>query len=153
MKKLLREGEAFITGPQESLCVECGVLDCEKRGDVQSCSEMQPIISMRDMIGTDKRVFNTMRLYGAWAKRLRAGDPVVLTCKEERLECVVVRTESGPFDDIFLQHAHMNHTALGTPDEHHVPVVYDAIVKSYGKNWVLRCGYLSVIYLTPAKGM
>ncbi len=142
----------FKTGPSETLCSECADYECTNRGNVQACPVMMPKLTLRSLIGTDQRVFNTIRIAAAWAKRLQPLDVVVLTCKGEEVPCTVVTTFHGPFEEMFLQHSPKNHTALGNPDSSHVEVVWDALVKSYGKNWVLNSKLLSVIYLTPLKG-
>lgn len=147
MRVLKRMEAGFQTSSAETLCSECS-LDCKFRGDVQMCQEMRPILPIKWLDGTDQKLFNTMRLHSAWHKRLKPGDIITLECKGERLDCAVVMTIAGEFDRVMLEHGERNHMALANQDEHFVPVVFDALVKSYGKNWVLKSNKLTAIYLT-----
>lgn len=152
MRVLKRTDAGFETSSKESLCSECS-LDCGYKKSVQICQDMRPVLPIKWFDGTDQKLFNTMRLHSAWHKRLKPGDVITLESKGERREFAVVMTVAGEFDDVFLEHCEKNHMAIANKEEHYVPVVYDALVKSYGKNWVLKSNKLTAIYLTPIEDM
>ena len=92
--------------------------------------------------------FNTVRLGGAWAKRLATGDSVLLIAKFQTIgQALVEHVEIGKLSEMAKLHAAQNHNQKsldpgGAPER-----LVAAMIKRYGPHKVSHNSLCTVIYL------
>lgn len=162
-----RVGEYFsITNKQESqrldieLCTKCAALKtCSTRrklknqkaiiAPVKRCNIFKPYIGFSALDGLDAEEYNTVRVYSAWANRLREGDTVTIydSLNDQVIEDRrVSRVYSGPKQEMLDEHAKFNHACLSIESDH-PQFLKELLIRSMGKNFFNASDTASVIYL------
>lgn len=121
-----RQGDAFVLGGKsayakhpEGICSMCALrLSCVDVGrsddPVSSCEDIVMPVGFEDKIGTDKNLFNTVRLGHNTAEKFREGDPIALVDRKGLVygAGVVKQSIKATKTEMLSVHAHMNHTQL-----------------------------------------
>lgn len=164
-----RVGEFFsIANKQESqrmhidLCEKCAInkkcstlkaLNRRKNiiAPVKQCKTFVPYIVFSVLDGLDEPMFNTMRPYTAWARRLRLGDTVMLydSLNDQVIgERTVNQIEQGDKQVMLNDHAGNNHYCLYKEFENPAEELEKLLIRSMGKNFYNASNEMSVIYLS-----
>lgn len=94
--------------------------------------------------------FNTFRLGGAWAKRIEAGETVLLIdAKEHQViaKATVEGVVKGKLEDLAREHAAGNHNQQGLEPEGAPERLIAAMMKRYGPHRAGHNSTVTVIFL------
>ena len=109
------------------------------------------LIGFRPPIVGLENEFNTIRLGQTLAKRLKAGELVLLMCEKDKIafgRATVVDIVTGELKQLCLLHGRFNHTELGRDDPEHSPDrLFAFIQKIYGPHIATEHKKSCVIYL------
>lgn len=144
-----------------SLCETCANDDCIMkkllaRSEVNSagaivtiktCMSFMPTIFFQDSSGTEGS-FNTFRLAGAWAKRVKPGDVVGLARKPGGVygRAQVTDVHFGIFKALAKRHSRFNHLAIAAKCDSADFDLKSAMERAYGKNRFDLASAVSVLY-------
>jgi len=161
--------DALSTFNGRTICDHCAIPKCKTRNyikrnnkdedallKVQTCNAFLPTLGFSVLAGLDLDLWNTVRVGGAWAKRLTPGKIVAIADTKNkvmrdnmRVETVFTGTLSGMLD----LHAENNHAikdeiSTGKIKHHQAPSRLLRILKNaYGTNIAAEDRDASVIYL------
>jgi len=109
--------------PDNVLCNHCARDKCKFRSYAQrhsdtlelrvmSCADFMPALGFSVLGGLDLRIWNTIRVGGAWADRLQPGMKVAIIDTKNNVHlstCKVETTVTGTLEEMVHLHAHNNH--------------------------------------------
>lgn len=112
-----------LKNPDNVICDNCAKIKCKIRNyvtrqsdntqlRVMTCADFIPALGFSVLGGLDHDTWNTIRVGGAWADRLKPGKivSVIDTKNLRRLgEYEVTRTHTGTLEDMVRAHARYNH--------------------------------------------
>lgn len=143
-----REGEGYYM--KNGLCESCGHhLHCGiESAETRLCTGYQPVIPFKSLAGTEG-LFNTFRLGGAWANRVKKGDTIgLLNTQGEKVATAVVRSvHVATKEEMLAEHAHLNHLMLAKGSRDPVADLTKTVRNLYGTNFFAKAALMTVIYL------
>lgn len=156
-----RQGDSFVLSGKsayakhpEGICAICALrMSCADVGrsndPVSSCDNMVMPVGFEDKIGTDKKLFNTVRLGHNTAEKFRAGDPVALVDRKGVVYGggVVREAVKASKAEMLAQHAHMNHTQLHMDKANAPARLWGIVAKIYHKFMKTDEPVFSVLYI------
>lgn len=156
---------------RSTICDHCATQKCKIRNyvnrtavtaimKVATCNTFTPALGFSVLGGLDSQEWNTIRVGGAWAKRLRPGQEVaIIDTKNDKLlsYCEVTETHTGTLEEMVEMHSLYNHAIQaeinsGKVDESGANVRMMRILKNAnGTNIAAPERAASVIYLKAKK--